>query len=235
MRGTIPRDLYGGTSHSISHKITDSEVSVEGEVGTDESKTAGYLCFIAILGGVHAAEVVGDTFSFAIGGSGEDRIGCTEIIFGDVCQLTRLGAIDGTGACEEEFLNAGVFGEFEDVLGALHDDIEHFVRCGVVQMGAGRGCGVHQVLERFSGKLKIAHVALQKLEAWLGCQVRGFGGEGCGATGQDGGRHPEIEALVDVAEGLEQPHSKEAGAAGDEKGSSLGLVPAMSGVVEHVI
>ncbi len=56
----------------------------------------------------------------------------------------------------------------------------------------------------------------------------------CGAAGQDGGLEVEVQVVVGVEEGFEEPVAEEAGAAGDEEASVAEVLEGGAGVLEDL-
>ena len=136
-----------------------------------------------------------------------------------------MQAIDGPGACQQEFRGARLPGEGQGAARAVDDGAHDLAGVGLVNLAVCVGGGVDHEIEMAGGKREVAHVALTELQAGASAEVGRLFDESGGIAAQDHGLGAEFEAFVGEGEAFQQPESEEPGAAGDEKAFAAGLLP----------
>ena len=126
---TVALNLDGPAGEDVCDEVTDSEVPIEGQVGSAEGPAAGDFALQGGLRGgallIEGAEEFGDALALGVDAGGTERVGRALKGFRHVRELWWLGSVYGAGAGKQEFVDAVSGGKLQGALGAGNDGGEH--------------------------------------------------------------------------------------------------------------
>src|SRR5215467_5222661 len=192
---------------------------------TAESPAACNLAFEMPLHLIKGAQEFGGSFALSVHARRVQRIRCSCIVFGDMCEIGRLFSIDCARACQKEFSCPMGNRKRQRALCARDDSREHLKWGSGSLLRTGLGRRVDHILIFSFGKSKAANVTVKERNRGIGCQVWAFSGECLRVAGQDRSVSIQPMKMIDMAEALDQPAAEKTSPAGDEQPLAPEFIP----------